>query len=439
MKSTVDTLPEKEDRSKSSPFLKRLQLKVADGPLAGFQSRNFSLYFFGQGLSMIGTWMTKTVTIWLIYQMTQSPLLIGIIAFFSLSPSVIFAPLGGLIADKKNRHQILIVVQIVAAIRSSLLAILALTNHLSILALFLLTSIQALIEAIENPTRQTFFPTLIRDKKYLTNAIALNSILVSVSRLIGPAIAGVLLAKVGAEYCFLADSLSYLVILASLLAMRNLQQTINPVPIKRPWKGITSGFSYAFESVPIRTVLINLAIVNLCATPIVITLGPIFADKILGGGPEVFGLFATASGVGGIVGALILSGWSTVKGLDRVVIYTPLITGLVLFGLSQCRMLGLALFLIALIGFLLIIQVSASNTILQTISDEAKRGRIMSLFYITNGIMLPCGNLLAGAIADIGNVPIALLVDGAICIASVIYLAPSLPELNKALSQAYQQ
>lgn len=380
--------------------------------------------------------MTKTVAIWLIYQMTQSPLLIGVIAFFSLSPTIIFAPLGGLIADKKNQHHILIALQILAATRSLLLAILAFTHQLNIFSLFLLTSIQAFIEAIDDPTRQTFFPTLIHNEKYLTNAIALNSILVSVSRLTGPAIAGILLANVGAEYCFLADSLSYLAILFSLLAMKDIRQPENPLPLKQPWKDMKVGFSYAFRSIPIRTVLLNLAIVNLCATPIVITLGPIFADKILGGGPEAFSLFVTASGLGGIAGALVLSVWSKVHRLAGLVIYVPLVTGIVLIGLSQCRILSLALFLMACIGFLLIIQVAASNTILQTITNRTKRGRIMSLFVVTNGTMLPFGNLLAGAIANLWNTPTALLLEGLFCIASVFFLARYLPQLNSAVMKS---
>ena len=400
--------------------------------LRALNSRNYRLFFFGQGLSLIGTWMTQVAGIWLVYRLTSSPLLLGVLGFVSQSPGFL-APLAGSLVDRWNRRQVLIVTQAISMLQSLVLAALALTHLLNIWHLIILSFVQGVINALDLPARQALLPEMVA-KQDLENAIALNASLLGIARLIGPALAGVLTASVGAGVCFLIDGISYIAVLAALFAMNIPQRKSFPRSISS-WQELTSGFTYAFRSVPIRSVLLLLALVNFMGTPL-IALGSIFAQDVLGGGSHTFGFLLTTSAVGGVIGAIYLSSRSGVRGLETLFCFAAAMLGVVLVVFAQSRILWLSLVAIAWIGFFLIIENAASSTILLSIVEEDRRGRVMGIYTVaSDAIMIPCGNLLAGVLAHLIGAPNTMTIQGVCCLLGALIWVRYLPVLKHSLNR----
>src|SRR6202049_4307318 len=344
--------------------------------LRALRSRNYRLFFIGQSVSLIGTWMTQIATSWLVYRLDGSAWLLGIVGFASRIPTFVLGPFAGVWVDRWNRHRTLVVTQILSMLQSFALAGLALAGIITIREVIWLGLAQGLINAFDMPARQAFVIQMVEDRADLGNAIALNSSMVNAARLLGPSIAGVVIAAVGEGYCFLIDGFSYLAVIASLLAMR--MAPVQPKGAKKPiWHELKEGWSYVTHFVPIRSILLLLALVSLVGMQYTVLM-PILAGQVLHGGPHTLGFLMGASGVGALAGAMFLATRKNILGLGRMV---PMAaagfgTGLIAFGLS--RFLWLSLVLMLFIGSTMMIQMAASNTILQTIVEDDKRGRVMS-------------------------------------------------------------
>ncbi len=405
--------------------------------LPALRSRNYRLFFAGQGISLIGTWMTQLATVWVAYQLTHSAFVLGLVGFVGQIPSFFLAPFGGLIADRYNRRRLLVTTQILAMLQSLALAAFTLTGTINIWLLLGLGFVQGLINVVDAPTRQTFVKDMIERRDDLASAIALNSSLVNGGRLLGPAIAGILIARVGAGYCFLIDGISYIAVIAGLLLMR-----IKPQPRlvnnTKPLERIREGFHYAFQSLPIRSILLLMTVFSLTAMSNS-TLTPVFAIQILHGDAHTLGFLLAASGVGALTGGAYMSTRPSVIGLGKVIASAPIICGVGLIAFALSRVVWLSIPAMMLVGFGSILQISASNTVLQTIVEDDKRGRIMSLFTMSFLGIAPFGNLLAGSLASTIGAPSTLMLNGIVCIAAASLFAKQLPTLKQLVRPIYVQ
>jgi len=408
--------------------IKKLQLPA-------FRSRNYRLFFAGQSISLIGTWMTQTATIWLVYRLTNSPVLLGVVGFTSQIPSFFLAPFGGVFVDRFSRQRTLIGTQILAMIQSLALFLLAWTGVIHIWHIIVLSLFQGFINAFDAPARQAFVPELVERREDLTNAIAVNSTMFNGARLIGPAIGGLLLARVGPAYCFLIDGLSYIAVIIGLLAMKIKPRTI-VVSSVHPLQRIKEGFEYAFGFAPIRTILLLSALVSFFGMQYNVFV-PIFAEKILQGNADTLGFLMAASGVGALAGGIYLATRQTVVGLGKLMALAPGILGLGLIGFALSHSLPLSLFTMLFVGFGTIMQIAAGNTILQTIVEEDKRGRLMSLYTMSFLGMTPIGNLLGGVLANHIGTPNTLIIDGIACILGSLFFVRQLPTLRQMIRPIY--
>ncbi|MFL6229144.1 MAG: MFS transporter [Pyrinomonadaceae bacterium] len=398
--------------------------------------RNYKLFFSGQSVSLIGTWMTRIATSWLVYRLSGSALLLGVVGFAGQIPSFVLAPFAGVLVDRWNRHRLLVVTQVLALLQSLALAVLTLTGLINIRHVILLSIFQGFVNAFDMPARQAFVVEMVEKREDLPNAIALNSSMVNAARLVGPSLGGVIIAAVGEGWCFMIDAVSYLAVIASLLAM-----TITPRLTRRTndanvWQQLTEGWRYAVNFAPIRDLLLLLALVSLVGMPYTVLM-PVFANEVLHGGPNMLGLLMAASGVGALVGALFLAARKSVLGLGK---YIPLMAGAFGVGLmafSFSRLVWVSLLLMVVTGLGFMVQMAASNTVLQTIVDEDKRGRVMSFYTMAFMGTAPFGSLLAGAVADRIGAPHTLLFGGLGCVLGALWFARSLPALRREVRPIY--
>jgi MFS family permease len=398
--------------------------------------KNYQLFFAGQSISLIGTWMTRIATSWLVYRLTGSALLLGVVGFAGQIPSFLLAPFAGVLVDRWNRHRLLVATQVLALVQSLALAVLTLSGVIKIWHVIALSIFQGLINAFDMPARQAFVVEMVDRREDLANAIALNSSMVNVARLLGPSIGGVLIAVVGEGWCFMADAISYIAVIASLLAM-----TINP-RMTRATKDanmlaqLREGWNYAARFAPIRDILILLALVSLVGMPYTVLM-PLFANDILHGGPSMLGWLMAASGVGALAGALILAARKSVLGLGKYIPVTAAAFGAGLVAFSFTRVTWLALLLMVVTGFGFMIQMAASNTVLQTIVEEDKRGRVMSFYTMAFMGTAPFGSLLAGFVAERIGTPHTLLFGGIGCVLGALWFATTLPSLRRDVTPIY--
>jgi MFS family permease len=405
--------------------------------LRALRHRNYRLFFGGQSVSLIGTWMTRIATSWLVYRLTGSALLLGIVGFAGQIPTFLLAPFAGVWVDRLNRHRVLVVTQVLAMLQSFALAGLALAHRITVWDIIWLSAFQGLINAFDMPTRQAFVVEMVEEREDLSNAIALNSSMVNVARLIGPSLAGVIIAAVGEGYCFLIDGFSYLAVIASLLVMR-----LRPQGTRRARANmlgeLKEGWAYVSGSVAIRTLLLLLALVSLVGMPYAVLM-PIFAGKILHGGAHTLGFLMAASGVGALTGALRLASRKTVLGLGRVVAVSAALFGAGLIVFSQSRWLWPSLALMLVTGVGMMQTMAASNTILQTIAKEEKRGRVMSYYTMAFVGMAPFGSLLAGSVAARIGAPRTLLISGICCVAGAAWFRLHLDEVRREVQPIYRE
>jgi len=399
------------------------------------RSRNFRLYFSGQTVSLIGTWMTRLATSWLVYRLTGSALLLGIVGFSGQIPTFLFAPFAGVWIDRLDRRKVLVVTQILAMLQSLALAVLTLARHINIHEIIWLSAFQGLINAFDMPARQAFLVQMVDDKQDLGNAIAINSSMVNLARLVGPSLAGAVIAISGEGYCFLIDGLSYLAVIVSLLAMRLAPGSVKQVTDSMLVQ-LKEGWAYVTGFAPVRTILLLFAIVSLMGWPFTVLM-PIFAGTILKGGPHTLGFLMGAVGIGALISAISLAVRKTVLGLGKMIPVSTAAfgTGLILFGMS--RILWLSLILMLVCGFGMMQQMAASNTIIQTIVEDDKRGRVMSFYTVAFVGMAPFGSLLAGALAHAIGAPYTVMLSGVCCVAGAAWFAAQLKTIRKLIRPIY--
>jgi len=360
--------------------------------------RNFRLFFGGQSISLIGTWMTRIATSWLVYRLTGSALLLGTISFAGQIPTFICAPFAGVWVDRLDRRQVLVWTQTLSMIQSLALAALTLSHNITIHWLLGLSVMQGIINAFDMPGRQSFMVEMVEDRADLSNAIAINSSMVNMARLVGPSLAGMLIAVTSEGWCFLIDGISYLAVIASLLMMH-----VHIAPIKcqatSTFTDLKVGWTYVSEFLPIRTILTLFALVSLMGMPFVVLM-PIFAARVLHGGPHTLGFLMGAMGIGALFSALSLAARRSVRGLVRMIPGSAAVFGLGLIGFGFSRNFWLSIAMVMVAGMGMMMGMAASNTVIQTIVSEDKRGRVMSYYTMAFMGMAPFGSLLAGTMAN---------------------------------------
>ena len=406
--------------------------------LRALAHKNYRLFFAGQSISLIGTWMTRIATAWLVYRLTGSALLLGVVGFAGQIPSFLLAPLAGVLVDRWNRQRLLVITQVLAMFQSLALALLTMTGLIKMWHVIVLSVLQGLINSFDMPARQAFVVEMVEKREDLANAIALNSSMVNAARLLGPSIGGVVIAAVGEGWCFMIDAVSYIAVIASLLAMTITARVIQPTKDANVFQQLREGWSYATHFAPIRNVLLLLALVSLVGMPYTVLM-PVFANDVLHGGPNTLGLLMAASGVGALVGALFLAARKTVLGLGK---FIPLMAGafgagLIAFSFTRVLWLSLALMVVTGLGFM--VQMAVSNTVLQTIVDEDKRGRVMSFYTMAFMGTAPFGSLLAGSVADRIGTPHTLLCGGIGCILGALWFATTLSDLRRDVRPIYER
>jgi len=399
--------------------------------------RNFRLFVEGQSVSLIGTWMTRIATSWLVYRQTHSALLLGLVGFAGQILTFLLAPLAGVWVDRLNRHKLLIWTQVLAAMQSLGLAVLTISGRVTIYEIIGLALFQGFINAFDMPVRQSFLIQMVEDKQDLGNAIALNSSMVNLARLIGPALAGIVIGAIGEGYCFLIDGLSYFAVIGTLLMMR--------ITVPAPKRATASmlqqlkeGWSYVRGFSPIRTILLLFAVISLTGMPYLVLM-PIFATQILHGGPHTLGWLMGASGIGALASAVSLALRRSVRGLTSMIQLSSFVfgAGLILFGLSSNLWLSLLLMLVT--GFGMMQGLAASNTVIQTLVPERMRGRVMSYYTVAFVGMAPFGSLLAGALAHRFGAPHAVVVSGVCCVAGAAWFSTQLKSIREVMRPIYLQ
>jgi MFS family permease len=405
--------------------------------LRALRHRNFRLFFCGQSVSLIGSWMTRLATSWLVYRLTGSSLLLGVVTFAGQIPTFLLGPVAGVWADRWERRRVLLVTQLLAAVQSLLLAGLTLSGHVTVWEIVWLSVLQGLVNAFDMPARQSFLVQMVEGRTDLSNAIALNSTMVNGARLLGPALAGMIIAAVGEGYCFLIDGVSYFAVIASLLAMR-----VEGPAVARPTTSVVvqlkEGWSYVAGFAPIRTVLLLFAMVSFMGVPYTVLM-PVFATKILHGGSNTLGFLMGAAGVGSLGAAVGLAVRKSVRGLYRVIPAVAAVFGGGLIAFSFSRNFWVSLALMAVTGFGMMQFAAASNTVIQTIVDEDKRGRVMSYYMMAYMGASPFGSLLAGALAPAAGAPGAVLVCGLGCVAGAIWFWFREPKLRPVIQPIYER
>jgi MFS family permease len=399
------------------------------------RARNFRLFFSGQSVSLIGTWMTRLATAWLVYRLTRSAFLLGLVSFAGQIPMFFLAPVAGVLVDRWDRHRTLVVTQALSMVQSLVLAALALNKVITVHEILWLSLFQGIVNAFDMPARQAFVVQMIDRREDLANAIALNSSMVNATRLIGPAIAGVIVAAVGEGYCFLIDGISYMAVIMSLLLMR-LPAPKLAVEQQHIWAGLKQGWSYVSRFAPIRSVLLLVALISLVGMPYTVLM-PIFAGQVLGGGAHVLGFLMSASGLGAFAGAAYLAARKSVLGLGRIIARSAAIFGAALVGFGISHQLWLSLLLMLASGLGMMTQMAASNTLLQTIVEEDKRGRVMSFYAMAFQGMVPFGSLLAGALAARVGAPVTVVACGALCLGGTAWFVSQLAQIRAEVRPIY--
>jgi len=398
-------------------------------------SRNYRLFFGGQGISLIGTWMQQIAMSWLVYRLTNSVFLLGLIGFSSQISSLFFSPFAGVLSDRWNRHHILVVTQSLAMIQAFILASLTLMGVVAVHHLIILSIFLGLVNAFDMPTRQAFVVEMVEKREDLGNAIALNSFLFNGARLVGPSVAGILISILGEGMCFLLNSVSFLAVIIALLAMK---MTPNKKDSEKTQvlQGLKEGFIYAFGFPPIRSILFFLGWISLVGMANT-TLMPVFARDILHGDSKTYGFLMAAIGVGAIIGAIFLASRKNVLGLGRIITIASGIFGIGLISFSLSHTLWLSFFLLLITGFGMMVHMASSNTILQTIVDDDKRGRVMSLYAMAFMGMAPLGSLLGGSLAGWIGAPTTLIIIGTSCMIGSLLFTKILPTLRIMIRPIY--
>jgi MFS family permease len=394
--------------------------------LRALRHRNFQLFFGGQIISLTGTWMQSVAQAWLVYSITKSSFLLGAVGFASQIPVFLLAPLGGTVADRTNRHRLIVATQSASMLLAGILAWLTLSHRVQVPHIFILAALLGAVNAFDIPGRQSFLVDMV-GKEDLMNAIALNSSIFNGARVIGPAVAGILVAKIGEGWCFALNAISYIAVIAGLMMMN-----VHCAPrrsLNSPLADILEGFRWVNGTKVIRALLLLIGLVSLVGMPYTVLM-PVFADQILHGGARGLGILMGATGVGALMGALTLAAKTGVKGLGRWVAMTCGAFGasIILFSFSRHFWLSVALLVPS--GFAMMLQMACSNTLIQTMVPDQLRGRVMALYSMMFMGMAPIGALCGGALAHRIGAPITIAIGGVACIAGAIWFGRMLPVMR---------
>jgi len=384
------------------------------------KSKNYRLFFIGQSISLTGTWMQQMAIGWLIYRLTKSPFMLGFVGFLGNIPTFIFTPFAGVLADRMNRHRMLIITQALEMIQALILAALIMTGKVEVWHILALTIFLGIAVAFDSPARHAFIVEMVGKKEDLGNAIALNSLVFNAARLIGPSFAGILVALFGEGICFLFNGLSYIAVIAALLGMHITHRVI-VCQDKHIIHGLREGVNYAFRDKLIRSILLLTGLVSMMGMSYVVLM-PVFAKDVLHGDANTLGFLMGSTGLGALVGAFFLASRKGTKGLNEIVFLTTNIFGIALIAFSFSRVLWLSVVILLFIGFGIMVQMSANNTIIQAVVHDDKRGRVMSLFMVAFMGMVPFGCLIAGGLANRFGAPNAIMASGLFCVAGSFLL-----------------
>jgi MFS family permease len=399
--------------------------------------RNFRLFFGGQSISLIGTWMTRIATAWLVYRLTKSSLLLGTVSFAGQIPTFLLAPFAGVLVDRMDRRRVLVWTQALAMVQSLALAALTLTHLINIHEVLALSVCQGVINAFDMPGRQAFMVQMVEDRADLSNAIAINSSMVNLARLIGPSLAGLVIAATSEGWCFLIDGVSYIAVIVSLLLMR-VQVSAAKRAAASMVDQLKEGWTYVSNFVPIRTILLLFALISLMGMPFVVLM-PVFAAQVLHGGPHTLGFLMGALGVGALISALSLVLRKSVRGLLKMIPVAAGVFGIGLVGFGFSNMLWLSLLLMLVTGFGMMQGMTASNTIIQTLVPEDMRGRVMSYYTVAFVGMAPFGSLLAGALGHTIGSQRTVMVSGVACVIGALWFWTRLKAIRKEMRPVYEQ
>ena len=382
--------------------------------LAPFSSRNYRLFFAGQIVSLMGSWMTQTAIVWLVYQLTNSPFWLGMVAFAGQFPGLLIGPVAGVWVDRLNRRQLLIATQVLSMLQSLALAWFTLSGKISVTHLALLAMVQGVINAFDMPARQAMPVLLVEKKEHLANVIAMNVSMFHLARLVGPAIAGFVIAGLNAGYCFLLDGISFLAVIAALVAMRVCQEPVAKSGASI-WRDFRSGLDYALGFGPIRRLILLVGSTALFGMSFGV-LTPVYAREYFGGDARTLGLLMASSAAGSVIAAVYLSGRKSLRGLGRVIYSGTTLMGLSIIAFAFSRNLPVSIGCLVLAGGGSILVFASSNTLLQNLVDEGKRGRVMSLFTMAFLGGMPLGSLLTGTLAHQLGTTFATCVNGSSCL-----------------------
>jgi MFS family permease len=400
-------------------------------------SRNYRLFLIGQGVSLIGTWMQQTGLSWLVYEMTRSPLKLGAVQFSGQIPAFFLAPVAGVLSDRLDRRRTLFVTQAVAMAQAVLLVLLMASGHIEIWHIVVLSAVLGVVNAFDMPTRQAFLIDMASNRADLPNVVALNSSMVNLTRLIGPLLGGLLIAAGGVMACFLANAISYVAVIVALAAMRHL-----PVRPRHAngavWRGLVEGFAYAFGFPPIRALLALVAMTSLLGLSVTILL-PVFAKDVLHGNARLYGYLSGASGIGSLAAALYLASLRTVLGLGRKIAWSTGVLGASCVAFALSRNAPVSLVVLVIYGFSMMLLMAGCNTLLQTVVDDDKRGRVMSLYTMAFMGTVPLGSLLCGGLASSFGAPAAASLCGVACIAVGLIFAWRLPGIRRHAVPIYER
>lgn len=407
------------------------------GIFRSLRYRNYRLFFGGQSLSLIGTWIQRIAMPWLVYDLTDSAFLLGLVGFAGQIPTFLISPFAGVLADRWNRYHILIATQIAAMLQALALAALYFTDVIQVWQIILLAVFLGCVNAFDVPTRQSFVVDMVDKKEDLGNAIALNSSMFNAARLLGPSIAGLLISFTNEGVCFLINGVSFLFVIASLLFMR-IPKRKTKVQSQRIFKELKNGFSYAFGFAPIKYIILLLALTSLIGMPYVVLM-PVFAKEVLHGDSHTFGFLMGATGMGALTGAIYLASRKNVIGLERVIPVAAACFGLGLIVFSFTRFFSLSLLLMIVVGMGMMLQIASSNSILQTIVDDDKRGRVMSFYMMSIGGIAPFGSLIAGSLATAIGVSYTLFIGGGFVVLGAILFAFKRNKVRELISPIYNK
>jgi MFS family permease len=399
------------------------------------QFRNYRLFFAGQSISLIGTWMQRIAMPWLVYHLTGSAFLLGLVSFAGQIPTFLLSPVAGVVTDRFSKYGVLVTTQVISLAQALILAILSLTGVIQIWHLVVLSMLLGCVNAFDVPSRHSLVVEMVEKKEHLGNAIALNSMMFNGARLIGPSVAGLILATAGEGICFLINAISYIFVVGSLLLMKMQKQEERKLS-GNLLKEMKEGLNYTFGFAPIKHLLILLGVVSLTGSSYQVLM-PVFAKEVLHGGSGTFGFLMGAAGLGALIGAVLLASRETLLKLGRIIPASVFLGGAGLILLSFTKISSVSFILLIFIGAGMMLHTASSNTILQTITDDDKRGRVMSFYTIAIMGTAPFGSLIAGSLAKIIGTPYTILIGGISCIVGSFFFYKKLPMLKKMVRPVY--